>query len=496
MSNLYSGFEKAKNGTTIPVFFNGKVMESRYNPQRDAKTLCDSIQTDSRFFLVTGIGSGIFINLLHNKYPEAKIIAFEMTNNDIDFLMQLETVQIVSKIQNIFFASLENLYDCMIQNYLPAKYGDIRIIEQRAWLSENQAAVSLINQTINKAVGIISADYSVQAHFGKLWLNNILTNSRLAEKINSKLLQNIPLEKTAVITGAGPSLDNFLSDINEEQRNNYFFISTDTAFSVLIKHNIEPEVCISIDGQSISYNHFLHKITDIKTIFGFDLCANASSAKKLYTSGRNLFIFNTGHPLSSAINIFGNNFLPELFSGSGTVTITAVDLAIKLGFRNIIIAGADFSYPDGKAYSKGTYLDSLYNKDSIKINNAELKFSSLLYRTPLIKITENRVTTTVLQAYKTSLEKYLESLNIKFSVKDGIYILERPDNLSKTLTATNQNTFSLKAFLNKLAASTPLETELLLLPYIAWLRNNEKFKNSSYEQLLQLAFNTIVSYNI
>ena len=44
--------------------------------------------------------------------------------------------------------------------------------------------------------------------------------------------------------------------------------------------------------------------------------------------------------------------------------------------------------------------------------------------------------------------------------------------------------------------NTPEEAELLLLPYIAWLKNNKIYKNYTYSELLKLAFNTIVSYNI
>ena len=36
---LYKSIETAKNGTLIPVFQNGKTMESRYNPERDAENL-------------------------------------------------------------------------------------------------------------------------------------------------------------------------------------------------------------------------------------------------------------------------------------------------------------------------------------------------------------------------------------------------------------------------------------------------------------------------
>ena len=99
---IYKGFEAAKNGTQIPVFVSGRTMESRYNPQRDAENLCNSINEES-FFLVLGIGSGLFISLLTQKFPHAKIIGLELYDEDINFLMQqklLQKLKINPKTQN------------------------------------------------------------------------------------------------------------------------------------------------------------------------------------------------------------------------------------------------------------------------------------------------------------------------------------------------------------------------------------------------------------
>ena len=75
---IYKEFITAKNGSQIPVFTSGRTMESRYNPERDAENLCNSINEEAAFFLVLGIGSGIFLKLLSQKYPESKILALEL----------------------------------------------------------------------------------------------------------------------------------------------------------------------------------------------------------------------------------------------------------------------------------------------------------------------------------------------------------------------------------------------------------------------------------
>lgn len=495
---IYKNFEQAKNGTLIPVFQNGKTMESRYNPQRDAETLCASISEGYSFFLVIGIGSGLFIQKLSERFPDAKIIGLEIFNEDINFLKESETVKKLLNNKSVFLTGIESVEKTLIENYLPAKYGELKIIEQKVWISENSEYIEKINRILQKAIGIISADYSVQAHFGKLWNFNILNNAKLSEKyqnnISSKITNFISedyLSKTAVIVAAGPTLDKTISILY--QREKYFIISTDTAASSLKKHSITPDVIISIDGQNVSYNHFMKNQS---SLYAFDLCANSSAAKHIIDEGGKVMFFCSGHPLSSAINASMNNSFPFLFSGAGTVTITAVDFAVQAGFENILIIGADFSYINGKAYAGGTYLDSLYNKASTLLSPAEKNFCKLLFRTEL-KFIDDRYTTDILEAYKLSLEKYLSNLNISFYKKDDIYFLNNKSH--KDFSHKSQHTpcnFSLSAFFNKIKTSTAEESEILLLPYAAWLRNQEKYKNLPYNDLLKLAFESIVRYNI
>ena len=494
---IYKGFEKAKNGTKIPVFLSGRTMESRYNPQRDAQTLLDSIEEGFSFFLVLGIGSGLFLKLLSEKYPQAKILALELYSEDLDFLKTGETIQELLKKDSVKFCTLESLEKTLIKNYIPSKYGNLKIIEQRAWINENQTSVQSINSVLQKTLGIISADFSVQAHFGKLWTSNIMNNARLAEELSEKYsisLSKAELTKTAAIVAAGPSLDQTCELL--KQQNKYFIIATDTAGTALIRKGIIPDVIISIDGQSVSYNHFMKAAAryEKEPLYAFDLCANFSAVKHVAASQKRLCFFCSGHPLSSAINISCGSPLPVLFSGAGTVTITALDFAIQAGFKNLIILGADFSYQNGKAYTAGTYLDTLYNKNSSRLSETEQTFTKLMFRTELKSVTLNIKTTDILEAYKYSLEKYLEDKRINFTKKDDIYQLE---NLSPSVKLKNPSAaFTLKPFMNKLKASTPEDAEQLLLPYLAWLRNNPRYKNKAYNELLKLALDCIVSYNI
>ena len=500
---IYKELTTAKNGMQIPVFLSGRTMESRYNPERDAENLLNTIGENTRpeagFFLVLGIGSGCFVKLLSEKFPEAKIAAVELYKEDITFLEQQELVSQLNKNPQVDFCCLDELEEFLIQNYLPGKFGELKIIEQRAWVNENSEHIAKINSILNKTIGIISADFSVQAHFGKIWTSNIINNSRLAEKYNSSELFNTIKSnnhKTAVIAGAGPTLDKTIEFVIKEP-DKYYIIATDTAGHALSKRGIIPDVVVSIDAQSVSYNHFTstnQTDSNTKTIYAFDLCANHSAAKHICLNNKVLF-FCSGHPLAAAINTSCNSPLPYFFSGAGTVTITALDMAVQAGFQEIRILGADFSYSNGKAYTCGTYLDTLYNTASSKLKESEQTFSRLMFRTELIKLDENKTTTAVLEAYKKSLETYLCQKEISFTKSNDIYQLHCLSNLKLSSISDVSNSFSLKPFMNKIRKSDIYEAENILLPYVAWLRNNDKYKNLKYGDLLKLALGTIVSYN-
>lgn len=505
ISSLYTSIEKAKNDSFIPVLYNGKTLESKYNPDKEAENLLQESYKETHFFIVTGICSGIFIQKLIDYSPNSFILCIERTEQDIVFLKQLSIVQKLSQNKQIFFATSDNLFESMINHYLPAKYGKVQIIERKTWLQENQDLIITIQEKIQKAIGIVSADYSVQVHFGKIWQNNILNNLKSLIKNEKNLIKNsdflikkqdkFNLKKTVYLIAAGPTLENQLAEIKEDS--SAFIITTDTSYSTLLKNNIIPDVVISIDGQAISSNHFI--INHPKnTLFLFDLCSNHSAINTILEQQGNICFFKSGHPFCEFLNIYENLHLPTLFSGSGTVTIAALDFALKCGFSKIKVLGADFGYYEHKPYVKGTYFESLFNKNSNKLNPQETNYSKLMYRTELF-MNQNKKTTKVLQAYQDSFEKYIIEKNCKFTYENFIYTITNPSNenqfFSKS-TKTQSSDFSNENFIQKLKKKllSIEQLEIPLLPYIAHLKQQNP--TEKYENLLKLAYSNIVSYNI
>lgn len=485
MTNLYSGFITTKNGSIIPVLTNGKSLESKYNPDHEAEIALNEV-VESKFFIVTGISSGIFVKKLNEKYPLSKIICIERSQEDIDFLMEINTVKDLFSNKSIFFIPSNNIFEFLLNNYLPAKYGDIKIIERRIWMQENIDILPSIQNDISKAMGIVSADYSVQVHFGKIWQHNIMNNLKIISENKNSILPDFDLTKNVYVVAAGPSLDKKINVLKEDIDS--YIISTDTAYSTLLKNNIIPDIVISIDGQSISYNHFIN--ISNKTLFMFDLCSNSTAVANVVKNDGRIAFFKSGHPFSELANIFSPNSFYTLFAGSGTVTIASTDLAIKLGFKKIIVLGADFGYHDGKAYTKGTYFDSLYNLNTNKLSSNEKLYDNLMFRTELIN-NEYKKTTSILSAYEKSFEEYIKNQELCILYKNYEYIIE--SDKQKLLTANLNISFNYKEFIKFLKKLSIKEIEIPALPLIAWFKNNNK--TLDYEELLKLAQSHILSYN-
>lgn len=417
---IYKEIILSKNGAQVPIFKSGKSSASKYNPQKEAENFVSEIK-DSSFFLVLGFASGFHIEMLNKKFPASKILVLEKNLCEIDFLEKnlLKFKELIQK-KNIKITTIEKLKISLLENYLPVLQKNFSVIEWRPWILENEENSEIIKETIKSSLDEISGDFLTQSRFGKIWQHNILKNLKNAKpqiKIEQSVMTN---KKTAAIIAAGPSLEKNL-DFLKQNSDKLYIISTDTAFRVLKKCGIFSDAVVSIDGQFVSHSHFSGKIEN-ETLFVFDLNANPYSVRKIIQNGNKIVFSSSNHPLSLYAELSQEKkCFPFLDAGSGTVTMSALDFAVKLGFSEILVFGADFSYLNGKTYAKGTYLDENFLLSSNRTKTFENKFSSMLFRTNLMKNKEKNDSTKLLELYRTSFENYLLRKNCEWKKENFIY---------------------------------------------------------------------------
>ena len=518
---IYGTKAVAKTGESIPLFLDGTCMHSKYDPAREANSFGSELASDSGCIVVGGIGGGFHLVSLRAKFPHSLIIAFEADETSLSFCRTFDEVHHFESQENSVCCTAATLPNVLLTRYLPALYGSFAFIPQRSWFDKNKELVEHTKTTIQSLLKTISADYSVQSHFGKLWQRNILLNlAQLDELQREEGKTTTPfkpsLGKKAAVIAAGPSLDDSINELIS-QRDMYVVFATDTSYGSLLLKGVIPDAVLSIDGQLVSATHFYICPNTLKapastsiepTHFFFDLCASPAAARFVHDKGYPVHFLQSGHPLALRA---ASSTVRKITAGSGTVTIAACDLARELGFSIISLFGADFSYNSNKPYTKGTYLDKNFNIQATRYSSAESAFDSLMFRTPLTHNSnetcfsgtlKNVCTTETLISYEQALIHWAHENN--FTIK--------ANELIATCTPCKQQikpvSFSYHQFvsswleeINNLLTASSIEllqndTLKTLLPYIAWLRKqHEGSTDISLFELIKLAYSDAVRYN-
>ena len=484
----------SKDNQPVPVFADGKAAHSRYAPLKEGENFAAHIDKTG-FFLCAGLAGGYHIAALLKKFPDAYIIAVEEGANDIHFLQSnIENTRLLIEEKRILAVPFEKTEDALVQSYLPAVHGDFNFIALPGWKAANPAATKLIEKAAKSALKKIAADFSVQSNFGKIWQRNIILNLKSA--VHSHTLR-FPRYKTAFIAAAGPSLDSKI-DLVKAQRDDFYVIATDTAYSSLRAHGIFCDAVCSLDGQAVSSAHF-HGIHSAETLFIFDLCAQHSAVRCAVNAGARVIFTASGHPLVSFAEASqdGQTFV-HAGGGAGTVTILAAEFALKAGFQKIITAGADFAYIGGRAYAKGTYLDALYASAQNRLAGIETQFCRLMFRTPLTH-TENRATSEVMNSYREDFEYRLSGKGLEMTNSNGLYSIYKKNSESAEIRVQK---FDLERFKTALknTADVFLQSEddknspaaVFTLPAVAHIKKTNP--DSDFKKCVKLALADILRY--
>jgi hypothetical protein len=88
---------------------------------------------------------------------------------------------------------------------------------------------------------------------------------------------------------------------------------------------------------------------------GMPLFVDLASPPTVTRMAARRYYFSSGHPLDRYVAARFRAF-PILDTSGGNVTHAAVSLAEYMGAGKIQLYGADFSYPFGKSYARGTYI--------------------------------------------------------------------------------------------------------------------------------------------
>ncbi len=374
----------SSNSGRPTVQYEGNLLHSKYDPNKEGIDFAKNIKPGSRIFLY-GFGLGYHLEPLLEKIgPDGFLLVAELNPDILTAAMKLknqtqlfnhnrfklifgvdefEVSKTISKeMQRLFESGSDRLeilfhapsFKCLPKNFPALKNAlEILLLERRfpaIFRDLEQANYSINEENIKASPGITS-------------------------------LKNTHIGKPALMVSAGPSLDTVLPYLNHLQ-NNLILACVDTAFPALLKNNISPKYVFTLDPQIDSAHYF----ADYKK----------GSTKLIYTPTTNHNVLKIFPGEYYVVYKEGKTFLNHeeqsktkgITQAGGSVACLGVDALIQFGCDPIFLIGQDCALTGKRYYSKHTqfnqkllsmvsgssqldklHKDKFYEKKSVQVLN-------------------------------------------------------------------------------------------------------------------------------
>ncbi|QDO83414.1 DUF115 domain-containing protein [Shewanella psychropiezotolerans] len=309
----------------------------------------NALSTPDTLHIIIGSDSGLLANYVMERPLTAgcKYIFIELSE-----VLTLLNIDIPKELENDFNITSLKQFTTLIAEHK----NNIYIVKQkfkihRAISVEGNYLESYctLNAQVVKAIESEYFQHSIgftQKIFVKAQLHNLAENLLPARVLKQKFIG-----KTCIVLGGGPSLDNSIEWI-KTNANKLVIIAASRVVGKLAKLNIKTDIVVSVDPQSLSFdvNKELMQIEhDALLINSYHVAPQILGQWRggsLYTGTRFPWNSSCDHD--------------NIKSVGPTVTNSAIEIAVEMGFKQVLLCGVDFCHSQtGITHTQGTYGASL-----------------------------------------------------------------------------------------------------------------------------------------
>lgn len=325
---------------TLKAYNKGKIfcMHSTINPEWEAKELAESWRKeDASEYRVFGMGMGYHVKALLDTDDMITVTVLEYRVEVLRLALtylDLETYFRNGRLKIIYETNLIKLLQQIEGN---AKKSVFFLHHPSMECVESQEIRELLEDYFIKTSSMLEQGDSLYRNF------NYLQSKNLPECTE---LKGVFENKNIVIVAGGPSVDDELENL-KKYRDEISILSVGTVASKLIQAGIEPDAIIVTDPQDTMYRQVeAITLTHIPLIL---LCSGSKTILDVYR-GPVYLAYQYGFELAEAV---AKERGYTLFNTGGSVTTTALDVAITFGAQKIILVGADMAFTDNHSHAKG-----------------------------------------------------------------------------------------------------------------------------------------------
>lgn len=326
---------------TAQTFVNRQsfYLHSSVNPEREASLLADSLK-QAEDYMVFGMELGYHVLELLNRHQSASVCVFE--SNIYMLHMAFTYIDWTTYIANgrmrvVYIDDLKQLVSELSGRFAEMKNAELLV---------HYPAIKMIEDAQTRQ---LLEDFFVTTSSMREQGGLLDSNFEVISKLNLPEcgeLKDIFKDKAVVIVGAGPSVDSQLTSI-KKCRDKITVFATGHITRKLVNEGIVPDAVIITDPQPLMY-----KQIDGVNLKGIPmiLLSTASSSVIDYYNGSIYVAYQSGYELAE---IKAKEIGATLFETGGSVTTTALDIALRFGASKIIFVGVDLAYTGGYSHASG-----------------------------------------------------------------------------------------------------------------------------------------------
>lgn len=323
-------------GKDNTLLINGVQLTSRHNRQAEAELQAKQISAMQPVVELYGTGLGDVQQQLLQRKQLKKLNVHILNENIFLLVIQLLDQQFWlddPRVTLQFAADHTEIKVPFIA--LPAELiltSDLNLKIKERLVSETD--LTFINQRISQE----HIDYGSRIEANKIFWHS--------DQPVQQLYRTVPPQQEVFVIATGPSLEHHFDYLKQRQQSDTapIIIAADTALKPLLQHGIVPDYVITLDVRINHKRIFSEPVPPHVSLVYFPLANHdvlSNWPGKRYIALNETQAFDSIRHQLKADNLYIH----------GSVIHPALDLAVKMGAKNVVLFGADFSFANNKTHA-------------------------------------------------------------------------------------------------------------------------------------------------
>ena len=343
--------EQADSGRSIYIYEDNEKkvpLNSRYSPEKEADRFLKKLNdTKKQFVILIGFGNGALLDRLVENDILEKNIHFFFIEPFSEIELSSNHFSLIKEHDKLSYVNFKNFTAMTVTNYL-SKFSSVpvSIHVHPNYLKANQSLVKDCLKVIHEGIETKQILNNTEMQFALDWIIEPLLNTEhISKSINIQSLKECFKGERAILIAAGPSLQEHIPFLKENQDSFHLF-AVGPALRPLLANDIHPDYALSIDASDRNYEtHF--KGLNYEGTLVYETISNSSIQSK--HNGELIVSRSLGDYVTS-------RFFKELVAfsqSSPSVAVFALQVIAYLGFSEIYLVGQDLALVKGNYYAEG-----------------------------------------------------------------------------------------------------------------------------------------------